>query len=68
MQINFKTWVQINMKNNSKCIKTDSRVMEDLNNPINIERWSRGEQKQIMFSESKLQKTSGQRRFTTEFY
>ena len=54
MQINFKTWVQINMKNNSKCIKTDSRVMEDLNNPINIERWSRGEQKQIMFSESKL--------------
>lgn len=54
MQISFKTWMQINMKNNSKCIKTDSRVMEDLNNPINIERWSRGEQKQIRFSESKL--------------
>lgn len=60
--------MQINMKNNSKCIKTDSRVMEDLNNPINIEHGSRGEQKQIRFSESKSQKTSGQRRFTTEFY
>lgn len=53
MQINLKTWMQINMKNNSKCIKTDSRVMEDLNNPINIEHGSRGEQKQIRFSESK---------------
>lgn len=33
--------MKINMKNNSKCIKTDSRVMEDLNNPINIEHGSR---------------------------
>lgn len=33
--------MKINMKNNSKCIKTHSRVMEDLNNPINIEHGSR---------------------------
>lgn len=45
--------MKINMKNNSKCIKTDSRLMEDLNNPINIEHGSRGEQKQIRFSENK---------------
>ena len=68
MQINLKTWMQINMKNNSKCIKTDSRVMEGLNNPINTEHGSRRDQKQGRFSESKSQKTSGQTRFTTEFY
>ena len=53
MQINLKTWMQINMKNNSKCIKTDSRVMEGLNNPINTEHGSRRDQKQGRFSESK---------------